>query len=261
MDKGSDNRRHNFFIVDNEAIDDYGLTPQEGWLYIVILRHINQQTGIAFPSIATLQRKTRMSRPTVIKYLKALQEKKLIEIESQQDDETGGNKSNHYKAIPLVKEVNQGSQTDLLPLVKEVNPNNTNIEQDSIEQEKEHSEPVGSGEAESAKPERKRSAQQMALDAMIEAIAKSFRLDRDKVTHTQWNEFRKSGKELLQAGATPQDMEPLHGWCAKQGWPSFTSVAMAKNYANFERERKRTAEASSTVKSQDTRAQLYEVAS
>src|SRR5690554_1819712 len=57
----SDERRHAFFILDNALIDDHSLTPHEGWLYAVIVRHVNYQTNVAFPSHNTLARKSGMS--------------------------------------------------------------------------------------------------------------------------------------------------------------------------------------------------------
>ncbi len=93
----TDKRRHSFFIVDNAVVDSYGLCPQEGWLYCVIVRHINHRTGVAFPSLALLIAQTGMSRPTVIKYLKALVEKGLLRYESGQQTGT----ANIYELMPI----------------------------------------------------------------------------------------------------------------------------------------------------------------
>ena len=74
----SDGRRHPFFILDNALIDDHTLTPHEGWLYAVIVRHVNYQTNVAFPSHNTLARKSGMSRRSVIRYIQRLEELGLI---------------------------------------------------------------------------------------------------------------------------------------------------------------------------------------
>lgn len=98
--------------------------------------------------------------------------------------------------------------------------------------------PTPSGGAEALKPPRKRSAKQLALDAMKNALADAFGLDHDTVTSSKWDEFGTSGKQLIAAGATPDDMKPLHAWCVRQGWKSqFTSMAMAKNYPNYVKEK------------------------
>jgi DNA-binding transcriptional regulator YhcF (GntR family) len=141
MTKGTDSRKHDFFIIDNEVIDNYELGPYAGWLYIAIVRHINQQTGGAFPSIATLAQKTGMSSPTVIKYLGELEKKSLIRVKRQWDESTGGNKPNHYFLEGVVKEFNKGCKAPLQPLVKEVYTNKTNLN-NTNEQEKD-SAPLG----------------------------------------------------------------------------------------------------------------------
>jgi hypothetical protein len=91
------------------------------------------------------------------------------------------------------------------------------------------------------KPKRKRSEKQLALDAMKNALADAFGLDHDKVTGTKWNEFGKAGSELIAVGATPDEMKALHTWCKKQDWPTFTSMAMAKSYADWRKERQQSA--------------------
>lgn len=90
------------------------------------------------------------------------------------------------------------------------------------------------------KPKRKRSDKQLALDAMKNALADAFGLVREKVTSTKWGEFNKAGKELLEVGATPEDMKPLHRWCALKEWENFSSMAMAKEYAAFDKQRQPT---------------------
>ena len=92
------------------------------------------------------------------------------------------------------------------------------------------------------KPKRKRSEKQLALDGMKNALADAFGLAHDKVTGTKWNEFGKAGKELLEVGATPEDVKPLYNYCQEQDWPNFTSMAMAKHYAEFDKVRWRTAQ-------------------
>lgn len=129
-DTGTDARRHNFFIVDNEVVDKYDLNPYEGWLYMVILRHINHQTGVAFPSLATLAAKTKMSRQSVVKYIESLETKGLIRVDRQYDEVAKTHKPNHYTAMGVVKEVDKGSTPVRQGVVKEVDTNNTKIEQD-----------------------------------------------------------------------------------------------------------------------------------
>lgn len=79
----SDERRFGFFMIHNSVVDNFGLTPYEGWLYVIIARHVNQKTGVAFPSLTTLSNEGRMSRMQVTRCLKSLQEKGLLEVTPQ----------------------------------------------------------------------------------------------------------------------------------------------------------------------------------
>jgi predicted transcriptional regulator len=134
MTKGTDQREPGFFIIDNEVIENYDLGPFAGWLYVVIVKHINRQTNKTFPSIATLAEKAGMSKPSVIKYLSELENKNLIRIERSRDPETGEHKPNHYYLVQVVKEIYKGGKGDLQGVVKEVDhnktkPNNTQLQE------------------------------------------------------------------------------------------------------------------------------------
>jgi predicted transcriptional regulator len=71
-------KRGNFTIVENELIHNYELSPNEGWLYIVLLSHVNRQTGVAFPGYGRLARLAKMSRSSVIRTINSLIEKGFI---------------------------------------------------------------------------------------------------------------------------------------------------------------------------------------
>ena len=90
------------------------------------------------------------------------------------------------------------------------------------------------------KPKRKRSDKQLALDAMKNALADAFGLKHDKVAKSKWSEFGAAGAELLKVFATPEDMKPLFEWCRRKQWTDFGSMAMAKEYAAFDKERQPT---------------------
>lgn len=70
-----------FFMVANEVVDDYGLNPYEMTVYNAIVRHINYKTNIAKPSISRLMALTHLARPTVIKYTRELEKKRLIRVQ------------------------------------------------------------------------------------------------------------------------------------------------------------------------------------
>ncbi len=150
----SDERRFGFFMIHNSVVDNFGLTPYEGWLYVIIARHVNQKTGVAFPSLTTLANESRMSRMQVTRCLKSLQEKGLLEVMPRPVTGKRARTTNHYRLLEppasqaevvtdsdqlvtgsdqlvtgsdqLVTDSDQGSHSQLLGVVTGSDPNNTN---------------------------------------------------------------------------------------------------------------------------------------
>lgn len=88
--------RGKFFVVEDAAVTDYSLTPYEGWLYIVMLKHANRTTGELFPSVGTLVKETQMSKAQVLRCTKSLEEKGLIRV-TRDDKKNGKDRAvNHY---------------------------------------------------------------------------------------------------------------------------------------------------------------------
>lgn len=92
-------KRGNFTIVENELIHNYDLTPYEGWLYIVLLSHVNRQTGVAFPGYGRLAMLSGMSRSKVRVTIAALIEKGLIVKKNNFDGKEYD--SNEYSFLSL----------------------------------------------------------------------------------------------------------------------------------------------------------------
>lgn len=69
-----------FYMIDQAILIDYDLNVYEIALYNVIAWHINQESGLAWPSYPRLIELGHMARATVAKYLKSLEAKGLIEI-------------------------------------------------------------------------------------------------------------------------------------------------------------------------------------
>lgn len=109
VDKATDTRPAIFFI--NEAvIDKYELSPYEGWLYVVILRHANHTTGEAFPGIARLCKLAKMSKSQVIRAISTLEAKELIRVERDTkplDGEKRQRGVNHYFILAVGGSVSQ----------------------------------------------------------------------------------------------------------------------------------------------------------
>ncbi|WP_068783227.1 helix-turn-helix domain-containing protein [Paenibacillus phocaensis] len=75
-------------------IFDYGLGPYQLIVYLYLVRCGNNDAA-SFPSLRTIEKKTGISRPKVIKTLDELEALGLIEKKKR----AGGAKSNVYKII------------------------------------------------------------------------------------------------------------------------------------------------------------------
>lgn len=119
-------------MIDNEVADDERLTHKEMAVYMVLCRHLNQETGSCFPSLPTIGKKVGMSKNTVIKALNTLIEIGYVTKEKRSSKEQG-DMSNVYYINDVhdlnggVHQMNRGSSGDELGGVHQVNPNNTNL--------------------------------------------------------------------------------------------------------------------------------------
>lgn len=107
-DKATDTRPP-YFLVE-EALIDKDLTPYEGWLYIVILKHADRKTGEAFPGIARLCKLAKMSKSQVLRAIAALEEKELIGVKRDTKPLEGEKRQrsvNHYFILPIGGSVSQ----------------------------------------------------------------------------------------------------------------------------------------------------------
>ena len=85
----------NFFTVDNR-IFDYGLKPRDIAVYCCICRHMNRDTGVAFPSRKSIARECGIGKvDTVDRAIDALCEKGLI-VKRHGLRQDGGYASNVY---------------------------------------------------------------------------------------------------------------------------------------------------------------------
>jgi len=98
-----DGRRHAFFIVDNELVDDYiERIPEKRRAdalaaYSVLARHADAR-GVAWPGIDYIGAKIGRSRPMVIDAISELGKAGLISKERR-----GRNKTNVYALEPVEK--------------------------------------------------------------------------------------------------------------------------------------------------------------
>lgn len=100
----------NFTILHNEFIDSKLLSGNEKLVFIAIKRHLNSESLQAFPSIKTICNHTGMSKPTVVKAIKSLEEKEILTVERRESDERG-HMSNLYTLMDC-KEIWKATSVD-----------------------------------------------------------------------------------------------------------------------------------------------------
>jgi hypothetical protein len=108
-----DQRRKGFFTIDNELLDRYG--PQLGAyglaVYMALARFANQEST-CWPSLATIARRTGMSRRQVIREIDKLQALGLIAVELQFNTKTGEHKANRYILLDMSPSNSQALPSD-----------------------------------------------------------------------------------------------------------------------------------------------------
>lgn len=93
----------NYFRLPND-IFNLDLSAGEIAVYAFIMRMENRRTYTCFPSYKTIGRALKMSKNTVAKYVKSLEEKRLIEVEKTSIYTQKGVKRNgnlQYKVLPI----------------------------------------------------------------------------------------------------------------------------------------------------------------
>lgn len=78
-----DDRESTQIYVDHDVLDYFNLTGNEFFVYATLIRLLNRDSKTAFPTLQTLAEKTRMSKPTAIKCIQALEEKHLIHVQRE----------------------------------------------------------------------------------------------------------------------------------------------------------------------------------
>lgn len=219
---GIDSRRHNFFFVDNEIIDNYQLGPYAGWLYIVILRHVNFQTNIAFPSLATLSKECGMSEPSVIKYLYELVEARLLYIYQEQDPKYGVFSPNCYEALQVpkvVNEVDHPGKQDLPGVVNEVDKKYTN---------KKNTKDI----ADAPKPRRAKSTKPSfpaaVMNPVKDRIVELFGWSWETITDEEAGQVQKAAYSWLKAKGTLLELNQAYAHCLAN-YDNFGPVALVTN--------------------------------
>ena len=109
------------------------------------------------------------------------------------------------------------------------------------------------------KPKRARSANQLTLDLMVNAIVDVFKLDPDTIPGKRWTGLRGAAKQLIEGKAVPGDMPALLDYLIHdRRFTNPTEYAMAKHWPEFVRDRRSASMQSPSVPaSQKAEQALY----
>lgn len=107
----------NFTIFHNEFIDSKLLSGYEKLVFIAIKRHLNSESSQAFPSIKTICSHTGLSKPTVVKAIKSLEEKEILAVEHRESEERG-HMSNLYTLMDYKEMWKAPSAKDMKAIAK-----------------------------------------------------------------------------------------------------------------------------------------------
>lgn len=97
-----------FTMVYNAVLERADLNPFELALYVALARHVNRESGLAWPSYSRLQQTAHMCRESVSKYLKSLEAKGLIRIIRRYQPGKRARAVNHYRLL-VPAELSSGS--------------------------------------------------------------------------------------------------------------------------------------------------------
>ena len=108
-------RAKNCFPVPNELLD-FDLPAGAVAVYICLLRHANRKTNRCHPSEATIAKKLHLSRNTVAKHVRLLEERGLVRTEHTSIITRDGRKQNGsllYTILPIQFSIDQFYQRQL----------------------------------------------------------------------------------------------------------------------------------------------------
>lgn len=107
----------NFTIFHNEFIDSELLSGYEKLVFMAIKRHLNSESSQAFPSIKTICSHTGLSKPTVIKAIKSLEDKEILTVEHRESEDRG-HMSNLYTLMDYKEMWKASSAKDMKAIAK-----------------------------------------------------------------------------------------------------------------------------------------------
>lgn len=154
MDLLKDKRQKDWFWIENKIIDNEELTIYEKMIYMVLVRHANEDSS-CFPSYKTIAKKAGCSERKAKDVVKSLEEKKLIAKRTRKQGGKMENDTNMYYVLSFKEEnitpkdeenvsevvhgvhnvvhgVHKGGACGAQQVVHEVHPNNTKLNNTNI---------------------------------------------------------------------------------------------------------------------------------
>lgn len=262
--------RPRYTQLENAAIEDYGLTPYEGWLYVVILKFANYQTREAFPSIATLAKTANMSRSQVKRSIATLEQKGLIEVKrdvAPAKGESRKQETNHYTVVPVSKSYqNQGVgstrtggrfyQNRGVGSTRTPNESQKELKPINETRARAGARAVQSSDTVSSSKRKKPTVEQEFRAAWNEhaAVGNALRaafgddfVPAENCPRANLERYLEAAQQLGAAGCKPEDVESLHTYVKRRAkteeWSvKFGPLALARHYTDYLKARKNAEE-------------------
>lgn len=203
-----------FVVVPEWAIDDALLSDGAFRLYALLLTYADSESATAWPSRKTLGRRLRCSVDTVDRRIKELVSVRALVVTARYDDD-GDRTSNLYTMHRIRADNDRASAATPVaaPVRQRTRPSPS---------EPEGQQPQASA-AQPAKKPRKRGPRDDIFDALVAAFGPASTKSRAAF-------YGRTVGQLLDVGATPEQIRHARIVISRRGWDSPSPEAMLKHW-------------------------------
>lgn len=192
--------------LDLWAEADTGLNPSALAVYVCLVRHAGWSDHECFPSLDTIAKQMRMSRPTVVKAVKALKAAGLIAVRKQRVP--GGFERSIYTLLDAPKPARSGQERNFTEGERNLQARSKNEtgpgKESLLELEPRELEPIGEGQ--------KKSAHDLPEHGPAQQIVKAYCLAMDIPRPVNYGKTVKHAQLLADAGITPDEVPQIVAW-------------------------------------------------
>lgn len=254
-----DRRRHSFWIADNVVIDEYAakIGPHAFMVYCLLLRMAGDKRE-CYPGHGHIMRTLKLSRPTVTKAIRILEEAGLIRVVERLEPGTRERATNQYIILDVsqaTKPSGKGGKSDFPPQSDEVGNEIAHVGKEISHQVGNEIAQVGNGVSQEVGNEiapKKTSTEEDKLkkidtatptaprrrerppDPIFDALVEVFGIDLTVITDLERGALNKAAKAIRTAGGTPEQVKrAVQRYRAE--WPDIecTPMAIAKHWSRF----------------------------